>query len=295
MKNNLKIRRIRKKTNKILIVAKQNKIGLSRAKKLGRLLKDYVKDVKFDPSTARSVRRLRKTGTSIKKFDGDLIITIGGDGTLLMTSHHSKVPILPIRIEGYGFLCTADFKDVIKNIDKVVNKEYEIHDVTRLKCTKLVKGKFARYIGKILHKTYPLSLNELAFARKRPSKILGIEFKIDDTSFSFVGDGIMFSTSSGSTAYSASSGGSVIDPSLDVTNIIPLYPFYSKIKPMIIPGDKKIEVKITKGECSVIIDGHGGDYVKAGSEFIVEKGEPFKRVSIIDQSFYAKFKKKFLE
>jgi len=45
----------------------------------------------------------------------------------------------------------------------------------------------------------------------------------------------------------------------------------------------------------LIIDGHGGDYVKAGSEFIVEMGEPMKTVNIIDQDFYAKFKKKFLE
>jgi len=53
---------------------------------------------------------------------------------------------------------------------------------------------------------------------------------------------------------------------------------------------KKIELKINEGDCAVIIDGHGGDYVKPGSEFIIEKGEPFKRVSIIDQSFYNKFK-----
>lgn len=294
MKSSLKIKKARKKAMNILIVAKQNKLGLSRAKKLGKALREYV-DVKFDPSTARRVRRLRKTGTSITKFDGDLIITIGGDGTLLMTSHHSKVPILPIRIEGYGFLCTADFKDVMKNLDKIVNKEYKINKVMRLKCSKVSKGKIERYIEKILRKTYPPSLNEIAFARKRPSKILEIEFKIDDTIFNFVGDGIIFSTPSGSTAYSSSAGGSLIDPGLDVINIVPLYPFFSKIKPIIVPGDKKIDVKINKGECALIIDGHEGDYVKAGSEFIVEKGEPLKKVSMVDQSFYAKFKNKFLE
>jgi NAD+ kinase len=293
MKKNIK--KIRKKPMKILIVAKQNRLGLSRAKSLGKILREYVKDVKFDPSTARRVRRLRKTGTSIKKFDGDLIITIGGDGTLLMTASYSKVPILPIRIEGYGFLCTSDFKDIMKNPDKIVNKEYRITKVMRLKCVKIGKGKIERYLGKILHGTYPYSLNEIAFARKRPSKILEIEFKIDDTSFKFAGDGLIISTSSGSTAYSASAGGSLIDPGLEAINIVPLYPFFSKIKPMIIPSDKRVQIKITKGECALIIDGHGGDYVKSGTEFIVEKGEPFKRVSIADQNFYAKFKKKFME
>ena len=68
MKNDLRVKKINKKTTKILIVAKQNKIGLARAKRLGKALKEYVGSVQFDPSTARKVRRLKKTGTSIKKL-----------------------------------------------------------------------------------------------------------------------------------------------------------------------------------------------------------------------------------
>jgi NAD+ kinase len=235
-------------------------------------------------------------GTAIKKFDGDLIITLGGDGTLLRAASEAKstVPILPVKIEGHGFLCTTTINDLIKNTDKLINYDYEIIERSRMKCSKLKKGKIERYIGKILHTIYPLSLNEIVFARKRPSKILGIEFKIDDTTFEVLGDGLLISTPSGSTGYSASAGGSLIDPELEAISITPLYPFFSIIKPIIIPINKTIEVKIKGGDCSVIIDGHGGDYVKSDSEFIIEKGEPLKIIKISEQRFFEHLKAEFL-
>jgi hypothetical protein len=95
---------------KILIVAKQNKAGLHAARKLEKLLREYTEDIHFDLSTVKKARNAR--GTPIKKFDGDFIITVGGDGTLLWTAQQTTKPILPVRIEGYGFLCTADFKDL---------------------------------------------------------------------------------------------------------------------------------------------------------------------------------------
>ncbi|MFH0832948.1 MAG: NAD(+)/NADH kinase [Candidatus Aenigmatarchaeota archaeon] len=278
----------------VLVVAKQNKIGLKMAKRLEKILEDEIGEIRFDPSTAGKLKKFGRKGTAIDKFDGDLIITLGGDGTLLFTATHAKVPILPVRIEGYGFLCTAEFRDIVKNIDRIKKKDYTIIKRMRLKCTKIRKGKIEKYIERILHSSYPLSINEIVFARKRPSKILEIEFKIDNTSFSVSGDGLMIYTPSGSTAYSASSGGSLIDQQLDVIGIVPLYPFFSKLKPMIIPVDKKVEVKVKGGDCALIIDGHGGEYVRNGAEFLIEKGEPVRIITLSEFSFYEKFKEKFL-
>ena len=280
---------------KVLIVAKQNKPGLRAARKLEKHLKEKIKDISFDPSTARRVKRLRKRGTSIKKFDGNMIITLGGDGTMLMTAHQAKVPILPVRIEGHGFLCTTTLKELLMNLDKLVRNDYRVINRLRIKSSKLRKGRVERYVDRILHRTYDLALNEIVFARRRPSKILVIEFKIDDTPFEFRGDGLMVSTPSGSTAYSASAGGAVIDPNLNAVIITPLYPFFSKIKPIVIPADKKIEVKIKEGDCAVIIDGHGGEYIKEESEFIIERGEPLRVINLFEKSFYERFKKEFIE
>lgn len=283
-----------KKPMKIMIVAKQNKIGITRAKRLTKELKKYTDKISYDPSTARRVRKLRKKGASISKFDGDMIITVGGDGTFLHTAHQATAPILPVKIEGHGFLCTTDFRELIKNMDKLMKKEYKITHRTRLSCSKVSKGRMEKYINRIRHRTYPHAANEIVFSRKRPSKILDIEFKIDETIFDFVGDGVMIATPSGSTAYHASAGGQVIDPGLDVISIVPLYPFFSNVKPLLIPASKKIEVNIKSGDCAVIVDGHGGEYISKNSEFIIEKGEPVKIINLFEYNFYEKLKKEFL-
>ena len=106
-----------------------------------------------------------------------------------------------------------------------------------------------------------------------------------------IGDGVMFSTPSGSTAYSSSAGGAMIDPSIEVIGITPLYPFFSKIKPMVVPKDKKIEISIAGGDCALVIDGHGGEYVKKNSTFMIEAATPVKIVTLFEQNFYEKVKK----
>lgn len=281
----------KKKKKEILIVAKQNKMGLRLARRAERLLKDKA-DIQLDRSTAI---RLRKRGHSIRKFSGDLIITIGGDGTFLWTAHKTDVPILPIKIEGYGFLCTTTFKEFEKNIPLLLKGKYDIIERIRLACYKIPTGKLEKYIGKIRHKDYPLSINEIAFARRRPSKILRVSFKIDNAIFDVVGDGVMFSTPSGSTAYSTSAGGPMVDPKLNIISVVPLYPFFSKAKPMVIPDDKKIEVDVKGGDCALVIDGHGGDYIKSGARFIIEKAKPSKVIVFEEKNFYEKVRRDLLE
>ncbi len=282
----------------ILIVAKQNQLGLKLAKKLERELnkkfRSKIADCSlfFDPSTAK---RLKKRGISIKKFTGDMLITVGGDGTMLWSSHQTNVPILPVKIEGHGFLCTTDFEGLMKSIDKLITKDYKVTERIRIKCNKIKYDRIERYFSKIFPRTYPLSLNEIVFARKRPSKILKVEFVVDDVAFRFSGDGLMFSTPSGSTAYNLSAGGSIIDPMLDAIIITPLYPFFSNIKPMVIPASKQIILKVTEGDCSIIVDGHGGEYVKADNEFLIERGDPLKVINIEEQNFYKKFRNQFLQ
>lgn len=277
---------------KVLIVAKQNDLGIKMAMRAEKKIKEITEDVNFDMSTAL---KLRKRGVSIRKFDGDLIVTIGGDGTFLHTSSRTTIPILPVKIEGHGFLCTTTMKELIENIKRLENKDYIISERMRIQClTKGTPGRLDRYLDRLLKKNYPYSMNEIVFARKRPSKILSLEYEIDGVKFEVAGDGLLFSTPSGSTAYSASAGGSLIDPSLKVIKVVPLYPFFSKLKPMVLPSSKEITVNVKKGECAMIIDGHGGDYVKAGNEFVIKEAEPQKVISFQKANFYQKFKDEFL-
>lgn len=276
---------------KILVAAKQNPAGIRAARRLYNSLLKLNVDVQLDHSTAGKLRRFKLGGISLKKFDGDLVITLGGDGTFLWAAYQATKPILPVRIEGYGFLCTTDFKDLLANLEKIVKKEYALLPRMRLQCSKVKKA----LLDRLLRTTYPLSINEIAFARKRPSKVLKLEYVIDGTVFSFWGDGVIFSTPCGSTAYASSAGGSLVDPSLEVISIVPLYPFHSKIKPMLVPADKKIIVRVHAGDCALIIDGHTGEYVKERTEFVIERGSPLMIAALKPYNFYDKFKETFLE
>ncbi len=276
---------------KVLIVAKQNDLGMKMALRAEKKLREITDDVHFDRSTAL---RLRKGGVPIKKFDGDLIVTIGGDGTLLHASSLTNIPVMPVKIEGHGFLCTVSMKEFLDNIKRLNDKNYFVTERLRIQCRrKQSEGRLDKYL-QILRKQYPPSINEIVFARKRPSKILNIEYEIENVKFEMLGDGILISTPSGSTAYSSSADGSLIDPELKVIKVVPLYPFFSKLKPMVLPSDKEITVRVKRGDCSLIIDGHGGDYVKAGTEFIISEGEPLKIISFQKHNFYQKFKEEFL-
>ena len=281
-----------KKKFSVMIVAKQNKAGLKHAKKLEKMLKKYVDDIHIDKSTAF---RFQRRGTAIKRFHGDFIITVGGDGTFLLTAQKASVPILPVKIEGKGFLCTCTFKELEKNIKNLFSGKYDTLERMRLKCTRVYTGKFAKYVEKIRKPSYPMAVNEIAFARKRPSKLLNIEMKIDDITFDVVGDGVMFSTPSGSTAYGASAGGTIIDPKINAIHVIPLYPFYSRIKPMMITPDKKIEVLVKGGDTALVCDGQGGEYFSRDAKFMVEKGRSVKIISFKESNFYEKVKKQLFE
>ncbi|MCD6093051.1 MAG: NAD(+)/NADH kinase [Candidatus Aenigmarchaeota archaeon] len=254
---------------KILIASKQNKKCLNYADGLSKKLRKH--EIVFDIQTGKA---LSKTSEEIERFDGDIAITIGGDGTFLRVAHQTHVPILPIRAEGVGYLCSTSFDEFVKkNIKKF--DDYEITKVSTLSIKNGIKA--------------PRAINEIFIANDR--KITDIRFTIDETEFGFIGDGIIFSTPLGSTGHAMSLGGPFIGWDADVICIVPVAPFNSKIRPMIVPSDKKIAVKVSSGV--VIVDGFWKKPF-AGRNFVIEKGEPVKIITLEDDC-YKKFREKFLD
>ena len=252
---------------KILVVAKQNEKCIKSADKLKKNLNH---EVVFDPLTGK---KLNKKSENIDKFDGDFVITLGGDGTFLWTAQHTDKPILPVRAEGFGYLCSIDFDKLINDV-KIIEK-HKITERTRLsvKCKNL---------------NAPDATNEIVFTRQRPSKIINIKIIIDKTRFEFKGDSILFSTSVGSTAYASSVGGCVIDPNIDIINIVPISPFNSKIKPIVVPIDKKIYAEMDSG--IIAIDGQW-EKMFINGKFTIQKGKSLKLITFED-AFYRKLKEK---
>lgn len=257
---------------KLLIVSKQNQICLDASKKLESALKKEGHSVFFDKTSSK---KLGKKGEYIEKFKGDMVITMGGDGTFIYASEKTALPILPVRVEGFGYLSTIDFDDIL-------NHPFIIGDGKTVERARLkISGSGIKA---------PLAINEIIFVRKIPSKIISIFLEIDGVEFGWRGDGVIISTPSGSTAYSLSAGGSVIDPKLKALEIVPILPFNSTMKPMVIPDDRKI--KLTADSGFILIDGTWEKLVNK-KKFVIEKGEPVKVVSF-GENFYRKFRQKFM-
>lgn len=255
---------------KILLVPKQNDLCIGAAQKLEDALKRKKQEIIYDATTGD---KLGKVSEKIEDFTGDIVITLGGDGTFLYAAPKTTKPILPVRIEGFGFLTTIDFEELIK-------KEEPLKDLIIIEKPRLqIEG-----IGA------PPAVNEIMLVREIPSKIINIGFSINRTEFSFRGDGVIFATPSGSTAYALSAGGSVIENSIDAIEIVPIFPFNSKFRPMVIPASHTIELYVESG--LIIVDGAWEKKIE-NKRLKISKGRPV-RVAAFGEDFYEKYKEKFL-
>jgi len=166
---------------------------------------------------------------------GDLLITVGGDGTLLKVGHYAtenSVPVLGINLGRLGYLAEFKINEVFSVIDKFFNGEItpQKRNVLRIE----FKNKFYYAINDCVIKALS-------------AKVCNIELVIDDKKIvEIIGDGIIVATPTGSTAYSLASGGSIVEPETEVLLITPISPHTLSIRPIIVSSNKKIELFIPK-------------------------------------------------
>jgi len=173
----------------------------------------------------------------------DFIVSVGGDGTILRLLQfiESKTPpIFGINTGKVGLLthCNEDFKErLIEAIER-----FETEELMRLECT--VNGERL------------LALNEIAILTAKPARMISVKIDVDGTEIENMRcDGMLFSTPIGSTAYALSTGGPIIDPTLESILIVPVAPFKLGWKPWVIHPNREIAVEVDS-EALVVADGH---------------------------------------
>jgi NAD+ kinase len=183
--------------------------------------------------------------TDLKKFDQldstyDILISIGGDGTILRAvSYVGKlnVPILGINTGRLGFLATVQEDEVQYVVNHVIKGNYTLTKRSLITATSqhpenhLPPDNFA--------------LNEVTVSRMNTTSMIQIETHLNDELLtSYWADGLIISTPTGSTGYSLSCGGPVISPSTDAFVITPIAPHNLNARPLVIPDDTVITVKV---------------------------------------------------
>ena len=166
----------------------------------------------------------------------DLVLSMGGDGTFLSAAHVVSdigIPILGVNFGRIGFLCENRPEAVLKAL---MEGDFSIEYRTVLNAT--LKGPNARKsIGML-----PYSVNEVAIHRKGAS-VLGIRVSVNgETLPTYWADGLIVSTSSGSTAYSLSAGGPICMPDTKVLIITPIAPHNLNVRPLVLPETAKVDI-----------------------------------------------------
>ena len=169
----------------------------------------------------------------------DLVIAIGGDGTMLMASHmlcDFDVPLLGINLGHVGFLADIPADDIKRNMDEILNGHY-VEDVRFLLRGQVFRNDECVYEG--------YAFNDVIIQKWNIARLVELETYINDA---FVhthrSDGMIVSTPTGSTAYALSGGGPVVHPSLDALLLVPICPHSLTNRPIVVNGDSCIEVVI---------------------------------------------------
>jgi len=215
-----------------------------------------------------AARKLKeKTGISRKKLPDkvDLVIVLGGDGTLLSIAHlaaQKDVPVLGVNLGSLGFLTEVPLDEMYLTLDSFLGGEEKIISPRRML--------EASFKGKIYYCLNDVVINKGALAR-----MIQCAIWIDDKEIATLrADGLIISTPTGSTAYSLAAGGPIIQPYVPAIIIAPICPHTLSFRPMVISSDSRIKVQLLTGEeVYLTLDGQRGDSLAENDEVEVKRSD----------------------
>ena len=198
----------------------------------------------------------------------DLIVVLGGDGTMIATARMidaSDTLVLGINYGGLGYLTDFRIEELFTALEAIVSGDYEIDRRVMLDAELHHDGKLASH-GRVLN---DVVINKAALAR-----IIEIEVKLNGLFVNaFRSDGLIVSTPTGSTAYNLSAGGPIIYPSMNAVVLTPICPFTLTNRPIVVPDAAEIELRLKDENEGVVLtfDGQTGYSLTAGDRVLIRK------------------------
>ena len=221
----------------------------------------------------------------------DLLISVGGDGTILRAITHVKdldIPIVGINTGRLGFLATIKRDDVVGALDQIFEGKYRISKRTVLTVdTDLEEANF----------DLDFALNEITVSRKNTTSMISIETWLDNEYLtSYWADGLIISTPTGSTGYSLSCGGPVIMPESDSLVLTPIAPHNLNARPLVISAQREIRLKVSgrENEYLVSLDSRINSLESAVGITIKKAPYNIKMIELEDGTFIETLRKKLL-
>jgi NAD+ kinase len=214
----------------------------------------------------------------------DLVVVLGGDGTLLGAARkvgHYGLPILGINLGGLGFLTEIPVEMLYQDMEKVINGEISIEPRLMLQASVLRNGE---------EKCRFTVLNDVVINKGALARIIDLRVSVDNHFLTtFRADGLIVSTPTGSTGYNLSAGGPILYPDLEALILTPICPFTLTHRPIIVLDTSVIDVQMGENSEEVILtfDGQVGFDLVDNDRVIISKSEKkLKLIKSPDQDYY---------
>ena len=225
-----------------------------------------------------------KLSAELFDFDCDMATILGGDGTLLRAQSrmNPEIPVFGINMGTVGFLTEIEVKDTFEALREILKGNYYKEKRTRLV---------------VSHENHNFTaMNEVVIMTNQAAKMLHFEIQVDGEIIEEVrADGLIVSTPSGSTAYSMSAGGPIVDPKVEGFIIIPICPYKLGVRPFVVSDNSEITVKLLKkGKSAVfVMDGQITEEADYEEEITFNKyRKPAYFIRTSSKYFYEKVKDK---
>jgi NAD+ kinase len=211
--------------------------------------------VRMDDHTARYAGRLDSVPRDQVPDGTELVIVLGGDGTLLAAARAlagRDIPIFPVNLGALGFLTAITVDEIYPELERALRNEYRIAARRMLHCELVREGKtIAQYDA----------LNDVVLTKASLARMIDLETHVDAHFVAmYKADGLIVSTPTGSTAYSLSAGGPIIFPTVDALCITPICPHALTARPVLVPGSSNIKlINLSDDSTFLTIDGQIGE------------------------------------
>ncbi len=216
----------------------------------------------------------------------DILVAMGGDGTLMRAAelvHPCNTPIIGVKLGRLGFLSGVEPGELDQGLDRLLNGDYTVEERMALSAQAGDREAFA--------------LNEVVIERSVTARLVQVKMRVGDLPVSsFFGNGVILATPTGSTGYSLSAGGPITHPSLSVLIATPICPHSLSQRPMVMPSDQSVTVRVVadhSDDITLSTDGRLRCTLQVGESVTVQRAsEPVRLINLQGLTFYDLLRRK---
>jgi NAD+ kinase len=241
--------------------------------------------LEFAENFSRHVEQLGGSVTADVEEVADIVIAVGGDGTMLGAARRSlawDVPVLGFNLGTLGFLAGAEPSEMEDVVERLISGDFQVEHRTTVQAT----------VGSVT----VVGVNDVVVEKVDSTRLVSLRVAIDGQDFvSYRADGLVVATPTGSTAYSFSAGGPLVDPRVQALVMTPVASHSLFDKPMVLPADAAIEMAVASDRLvKVNVDKTDLGELGEGEKVEIRKGlRPARFVSFATHTFPATVKEKF--